>query len=858
MFAVPADMPDVACPPELAAPLAKCLADFEVLLQEAMAQQVHERVHSLHVALCAALHSSRRSSRRSSEDLPYFPGTQSQEISDNRLVISKETPGAKALKRETTIVFKKQEEMNKVPEDEKACPRKLSLTRQSIKSGGEDVRRSLLRLQEGGNSMNPPESCVNPILEFFGTKKGKPDINIKEFSKALQEGKIDTKYLDVPVDPSTEIPAPLFFAIGTKNVKLVKLLVEHRCDARQKFTGEKMWSGIRTGQTPMEAVSNIKGRFIGTVLEEKYELMEEVLRSEEDRLRGWKSGALVSQCANAGERSWRLQNHTPVGKEKSSAELETPEAPPRNGEQGEEDDEEDEITEEQEAELEAKSRAMRAKLGRDSMTGGSKTQRRKSVSLYTSKSAFVCEHIRGDPSEMYELGDKLGEGTFGYVRKGINQLTRVPRAIKTVPKVLLQDSGLWQEIEIMRELDHPHIMKLFSTYEDHENLYLVCELCSGGDLVDALSESGNFSEQVAGQLFKQMIGAVCYLHGQGICHRDLKPENFLLSMPEDLQKVHVKLIDFGAARRFARDGFMTTKICALHYVAPELVSKKEVQYNEKCDVWSLGVVLYLMLCGSPPFYGDDEMGVLKDIRKGRYTYEPRDIWEGVGKKAKDLIDTMLVVNPSARLAASEVASSTWFEEVCDLHPADLTQALVYQMRAFGFQVTLKKIALQVIAQQLSDEMVAGVRMIFDSLDTHAKGSLKVSELAKAIKKVALPDVTENDINLMLAEVSQHDTMAQVSYTQFLAATIDHHQYLRSEDTVRAAFNVFDLKAQNSFGEFELTYLIRNNEVLEHLSQSGKIDIKTLIEEVDLNEDGRIDFDEFLEMMRQEGAIPLSS
>merc|ERR1719265_2773933 len=174
---------------------------------------------------------------------------------------------------------------------------------------------------------------------------------------------------------------------------------------------------------------------------------------------------------------------------------------------------------------------------------------------------------------------------------------------------------------------------------------------------------------------------------------------------------------------------MTTKICTLHYVAPEIVSRKELVYSEKCDVWSLGVILYLMLSGFPPFWGDDDMAVLRDIKKARYEFEPRDIWDGVSATAVTLIQKMLVVDADQRLSAADVANSEWFGQVCQTAHVQLSATIIYNMRAFKCQAALKKIALQVIAQQLSDESVADLRLTFDELDERAEGALKVEKIA---------------------------------------------------------------------------------------------------------------------------------
>merc|ERR1719334_1449185 len=152
-------------------------------------------------------------------------------------------------------------------------------------------------------------------------------------------------------------------------------------------------------------------------------------------------------------------------------------------------------------------------------------------------------------------------------------------------------------------MDHPNIIKLFETFEDHRNIYLVMELCSGGELFDRIIATGHFSEKEAAVLMQQIIRAVYYMHENSICHRDLKPENFLFMTKDPIESNYLKIIDFGLSCKFSPDKVMETKAGTPYYVAPQVLSGK---YDHQSDIWSCGVIMYVLLCGYPPFFGDTD------------------------------------------------------------------------------------------------------------------------------------------------------------------------------------------------------------------------------------------------------------
>lgn len=208
---------------------------------------------------------------------------------------------------------------------------------------------------------------------------------------------------------------------------------------------------------------------------------------------------------------------------------------------------------------------------------------------------------------------------------------------------------LKREIDILKEVDHPNIIRLKDVYEDKKYLHLITELCTGGELFDRIiektnSKEGHFSEQDAAKLIRDICDAIAYCHDvKQIVHRDLKPENFLYATKDD--DAPIKIIDFGLSRHDTQNfGVMKTKVGTPYYVAPEVLKR---EYTKSCDVWSIGVIAYILLCGYPPFYGDSDNEIFESVRVGRYEF-PSPEWDDISDDAKDFIKCLLKLNPAER------------------------------------------------------------------------------------------------------------------------------------------------------------------------------------------------------------------
>lgn len=438
---------------------------------------------------------------------------------------------------------------------------------------------------------------------------------------------------------------------------------------------------------------------------------------------------------------------------------------------------------------------------------------------------------------------KLGEGSYGTVSKGKCKQTGAIRAVKSISKAHMKDAEKFKrEIQIMKQMDHPYIIKLYETFDDHKNIYLILELCSGGELFDRIIEAGHFTEKQAAHLMMQTLSGIYYCHQIGICHRDIKPENFLFYNKDPIEKSTLKIIDFGLSCSFTPGQVLKTKAGTPYYVAPQVLEGK---YDQACDLWSCGVIMFVLLCGYPPFHGDTDNEVLRKVRAANLVFDPVD-WEAVSSDAKELIKKLLKKDPKERYTAAQAVDDVWIKERAPRAAnAPLTSGLVDNLRGFRSQNKLKKAALHVIASQLNEEQIKALRNTFMTLDENGDGLLTAAELTKGLQKAGFKEVPA-DLQKIMEEVDS-DGSGVIDYTEFLAATIDKKVFMQ-EDVCWAAFRVFDRNGDGKISKDELKSIIGDEHVTDAMHHTAET-VEELMKEIDTNGDGEIDFKEFMQMMR---------
>lgn len=474
----------------------------------------------------------------------------------------------------------------------------------------------------------------------------------------------------------------------------------------------------------------------------------------------------------------------------------------------------------------------------------------------------------GRIGDFYEMSERMGEGSYGSVKKAIKKDTKSLRAIKTIEKSKLQCNSarkqsrargankdkadeklklFRREVDIMSTLDHPHIIRLYETFEDARHYHLVMEVCHGGELFDHIVEAGNgFSEVQAAHVMEQIIKGVNYMHHTHIAHRDLKPENFLCLSKDAIDKNTIKIIDFGLSCSFKRDRPMQTRAGTPYYVAPEVIKGK---YDELCDMWSSGAIMYVLLCGMPPFNGDTDTCIMNKVSKGRYSYSD-PIWQTISQDARDLIDNLLVKDKQ-RFSAEKALEHRWIAEKAPKAKGVLKQTtLVSNLKQFQAANKFKKAALQIIANQLDDTNGNTLRAVFSELDKNGDGLLTLAEIRTGLEKAGLTETLQG-LEETLSSIDA-DGSGVIDYTEFLSAALDREQY-EKEDILWSAFRVFDRDNDGKITKDELLAVLNRNADDDDDTNRDKTLVE-IFEDVDKDGDGEIDFEEFKKMMTTGGEI----
>ena len=295
----------------------------------------------------------------------------------------------------------------------------------------------------------------------------------------------------------------------------------------------------------------------------------------------------------------------------------------------------------------------------------------------------------------YELGDVLGKGAFSAVYAGTKVATGQRFAIKVIDKTKLKPKdveNIETEIRVLSTIDHPNVLKLFDHHSEKDKVYIVLELCEGGELFDRIVQREFYSESDAQQVLRAIASALQHCHAKKIVHRDLKPENILLL--NDQPDSPLKIADFGFAKQIDSED-LTTALGTPNYIAPEILNGDP--YDGAVDLWSLGVIAYVLLCGYPPFYAETNVEMFHKIKKGDYKFDS-PYWDTISPEAKDLISKLLVINPAARLNIAGVLNHPWMRgtvESKDITPAltELRGLLARRRlkRGIGAVVALNKI-----------------------------------------------------------------------------------------------------------------------------------------------------------------------
>lgn len=406
--------------------------------------------------------------------------------------------------------------------------------------------------------------------------------------------------------------------------------------------------------------------------------------------------------------------------------------------------------------------------------------------------------------EVYEGvhdGLVLGSGVTGIVRKAKHRKTGVEYAVKCLDLGLIADKRMLKflkdEVEIMCQLDHPNIVRLEEVYENESEIFLIQELCTGGDLFERIDEQSNFhySEAKCARLVKQMLSALRYLHSKHIIHRDLKLENFLFANAE--ADSELKMIDFGLSKHFAHPGQAQHDAVGTPYtVAPEIIKG---QYDEKVDIWAMGVITYLLLSGETPFGGIDGenlRSVRMRIMNGECDFKPAKIWVHASDEAKTFVRRLLNPDSSKRPTAREAQLDPWLQTYGKKSTdkgGSLSPEICKALIEFKEYSDMRKFLCEVLSFTLLPEQIAGLRREFEKVDPEGEGEISLSALKTVLKNSAeegaLGALTENEVEGIFNALRLGKPEAKIRWHEFIAAGLSQCDY--DDRNLKLAFGRLD-------------------------------------------------------------------
>ena len=441
--------------------------------------------------------------------------------------------------------------------------------------------------------------------------------------------------------------------------------------------------------------------------------------------------------------------------------------------------------------------------------------------------------------DSYDVIYEMGSGAYSKVYEVKHKISGQIRACKYIKKKDFKKEDIERfkkEIEILKKSDHPNIVKLYEVFETENSFYLIMEKCNGGNLSYKIEQRINtqilFDEKILSEVFGQIASAIKYCHDLGICHRDLKPENICFLNMGDMENNTVKIIDFGLGKMQDIGMKLKTLVGTLLYMPPEVLKNN---YSEKCDIWSMGVILYFLIAGVPPFFGADDFQIKMKINSMKYDKLEGEKWNSTSKEVKDLISHMLV-KEEERYSAKDVLNHVWIKKE-DIFPKDSKQ-MFKQLKIYQKMDNFQKKIFMFIASRTNENEINQIKEFFDAFDKNDDGRITFEEFYNGVLKFS-KNIKKEEVKKIFKNIDINKS-GRIEYTEFIAACINENLYF-DKNRLLEVYHFID---KNNIGK------ISKDDIASELQLDNECSEKlgNLMNKLSHDNDGKIDFEQFVKMV----------
>ena len=463
----------------------------------------------------------------------------------------------------------------------------------------------------------------------------------------------------------------------------------------------------------------------------------------------------------------------------------------------------------------------------------------------------LVQQQKGNPSDKYIIGRKIGAGSYGTVYEATNIVFKSKVAMKMIIKhENMKPTLIKNEIDILKKLSHPNIVKIYEFYESTNCFYLINEFCDQGELYNYINKS-TLNEQQLSIIFYQVFSGLCYLHENNILHRDIKPENILISKKEkDLntneEYFWIKIIDFGTAKIFEKGEKEKKIVGSAYYIAPEVLDQN---YNEKCDTWSVGVILYMFLVGRAPFDGYNNEEIINSIRTKNYDENNPKLLEH-SAEVRDLINNLLNKNTEKRFSAKEALNHGWFKKFngrklfANFSKNDI-EPFINNLFNYTLLSKIQQLVIAFLVHNMpTTDIFGNILKIYRHFNELGDCKLTKEELIKGLSNYRDEKEVKQKVDTLFISLDG-DNNGYIEYEEFLRACVDKKEIF-SENNLKCAFKFLDQNGSGKLNSQKILFALTNKEY--NIEKKFEIAIEKDINDVDGDGDGEINFEEFKKLI----------